>query len=168
MDEARREALKARRAALRDRLALAPINDLVERLAARGCRADVLHPDRCTKVLGELIDVPGQDERILWTLVPTAQVRLWTMDSMRDALAVEAVHACASPGDRIAVIWNPCGPGLAMDVKGIEDCIDLLLDEAPETWIVAAEGGKWLIECSLFDREICWSEDLMRGIGQKV
>ncbi|HEY5723607.1 MAG TPA: hypothetical protein VIT45_14950 [Allosphingosinicella sp.] len=168
MDEDRREALKARRAALCDRLALAPINHLVERLAARGCRAELLLPEDNERVLGELADVPGQDERIIWSLVPTAQVRLWTMDSMRDALAVQAVHACAGPDSRIAAIWNPCQPGLAMPVDGLEDWIDLLLDEATETWIVAAEGGKWLVECAIFDHEICWSTDLMRGIGQKI
>ena len=168
MDEERREALKARRAALRDRLSLAPINGLVERIAARGCRAEILLPEDNWRALGELVDVPAQDERISWSLIPTAQVRLWSTDAMRDALAVEAIHSCTGPGARIAAVWNPCEPGLAIPVAGIGDCIDLLLDEAPETWIVAAEGGTWLIECSVFDGEICWSRDLMRGTGQKV
>ena len=168
MDESRRQALKARRSALRDRLALAPINDLVERLAERGCRAEVLLPGRCTQVLGELPDAPGKDERIDWDHIPTAKVRLWSSNAMRDRIAVKALNTCADPGSRVAIIWNSLEPGLAMSLEEIGDCIDRLLDAAPETWIVAAQGGKWLIECSLFDQEICWSEDLMRGIGQKV
>jgi hypothetical protein len=87
---------------------------------------------------------------------------------MRDSLALEAVHACAEPGSRVAVIWNPVEPGLAMKLEEIEPGIDLLLDAASETWIVAAEGGAWLVECAVFDHEICWSTDLMRGIGQKA
>lgn len=167
MDEKRRAVLKARRAALRDRLELAPINRLVERLAERGCRAEVLMPEENVRTLGELTDVPAGDERIDWDRVPTAKVRLWTTGAMRDALAVEAIRACAEPDGRVAIIWNSFEPGLALDIGRIEDCIDLPLDAAPETWIVAAEGGKWLVECAIFDREICWSEDLMRGIGQK-
>ncbi|HMJ94076.1 MAG TPA: hypothetical protein VK472_08255 [Allosphingosinicella sp.] len=168
MDEERREALKARRAALRDRLALAPINELVEKLAARGCRADVLFPGKCQAILGELIDVPCEDERIDWDRVPTGNVRIWSSGALRDALALKAVGACAAPDERVAAIWNPAGAGLAMTRADLEAGIALLLDEAAETWIVSAAGGKWLVECAIFDHEICWSADLMRGIGQKA
>jgi hypothetical protein len=168
MDEARREALKARRAALHDRRALAPINDLVERLTTRGCRADVIFASQCREALGELIEVPCEDERIDWNRVPTGSVRIWTTGVLRDALALKAVRACAAPNERVAVIWDPGRPGLLMTLEGLEAGIGIILDEAPETWIVAAAKGAWLIECSLFDPEICWSEDLMRGIGQKV
>jgi hypothetical protein len=168
MDEARRAALEARRASLRDRIALAPINDLVERLTAFGCRAEVLFPRQCREALGELLEVPCEDERIDWDRVPTGNVRIWSSGPLRDSLATKAVRACAAPDDRIAVIWNPAGPGLAMTLADLEAGVELILDEAAETWIVSATGGAWLVECAIFDREICWSIDLMRGIGQKT
>ena len=168
MDEGRREALKARRAALRDRLALAPINHLVERLAARGCRAEAIFAGQCREALGELIHVPCEDERIDWNRVPTGNVRIWSSGALRDSLALKAVRACAKPDDRVAAIWDPGRPGLAMSLHDLEAGIALILDDAPETWIVAAAGGAWLVECAIFDHEICWSTDLMRGIGQKA
>jgi hypothetical protein len=168
MDEERREALKARRAALSDRLALAPINELVEKLAARGCRAEVLFAGQCREALGELIDVPCEDERIDWDRVPTGNVRIWSSGALRDSLALKAVRAFAAPDERVAAIWNPAAPGLAMTLADLEAGIALILDEAAETWIVAASGAAWLVECAIFDHEICWSADLMRGIGQKA
>jgi hypothetical protein len=167
MDEARREALEARRAAMRDRLALAPINQLTERLAERGCRAEVLFSGQCREALGELIEVPCADERIDWDRVPTGNVRIWSTGPLRDALALKAVRACAAADERVAAIWNPARPGLAMTLTDLEAGIELILEVEPETWIVAAAGGKWLVECAIFDHEICWSADLMRGIGQR-
>ena len=168
MDEARRDALKTRRAALRDRLALAPINALMERLAANGCRPEILFPNECRAALGELIDAPCRDERIDWSRIVTGHCRSWSSDAERDRLALEAVRACASPGAILAIVWNPTNPGLALPSEEIERAIGILLESATETWIVDRNGSGWLVECAIFGPEICWSLNLMQGIGQSV
>lgn len=127
-------------------------------LCERGVRFSKLVPERCRTALGRLASGPGQDERLLWHWIGNAAGSIWTAKAERDALLGEALAACAAPETPVAVVWHPFRAGLRLRAADLAANAAPVLDATGETvWIVAAEGGPWLIEVAFWDREICWT-----------
>lgn len=162
MDSARRDQLAARRQLAQLRLARgrasATYRALSPLLCQQGARFARLPPVACDAALQGLTDGPGQDERLLWGDVPGARCRPWADAADRNALIAAALAEVAAPATRIAVIWEPTSAGLLIRHQQLRPVIGALFDQLHGTiWLVAANGGPWLIEVSLMDDEICWA-----------
>jgi hypothetical protein len=163
MDEARRARLvetrrlaqlRARRAAESARFrAVAPA------LRAAGVPCSKLVSERCRSALGDLTRGPGEDERLLWAPIGNGTCRRWESSAERDALLREALARCAAPDSKVAVVWHPYEAGLRLRAADLAALVGAILDagRGDTIWIVAADGGPWLIEAAFWDRELCWT-----------
>lgn len=130
-------------------------------LRTKGVRCSKLVPKRCLAALGRLASGPGEDERLLWKPIPNGTCRTWETGAERDSLLAEALADCAAPADRVAVVWHPFRAGLSLAARDLAANAAPILKESGETiWIVAADGGPWLIEASHWDREVCWTLEM--------
>lgn len=167
MDETRRGGLveKRRLAQLRARRAAesATFRSVAPALRKAGVRCSKLVPERCRAALGDLTSGPGEDERLLWAPIAGGICRLWGGAKERDALVREALAACAAPEARVAVVWHPFEAGLSLRAADLARHASAIGGVGGGTiWIVAAEGGRWLIEIAYWDREICWTKAMPR------
>lgn len=114
-------------------------------------------PEQCRRSLGTLADGPGQDERLLWTHLEEGVCRPWADRDERDRLLKDALAACTAPDETVAVIWHTHEAGLRLKSRDLAEHSALILDPHGDTiWIVAAAGGRWLIELAYWDRELCY------------
>lgn len=162
MRPGRRDALNLKREHLQQRLRRADesrtFRALAPELCAIGVRFSKLPPQGCVRALGTLIDGPGQDERLLWAYIAAGQCRSWSTSSERDGILRTALIALSAPADAIAVIWHPAQAGLSIRSDLLQQSLAIVFAGLSETiWLVAANGGKWLIEVSVSDHEICWT-----------
>jgi hypothetical protein len=163
MDEARRAPLveKRRLAQLRARRAAesARFRGVAPALRAAGVRCSKLVPERCRSALGDLTGGPGEDERLLWAPIGNGTCGRWESAAERDSLLREALAACAGAEAKVAVVWHPYEAGLRLRAADLAAHAGAILDagRGDTIWIVAADGGRWLIEVAYWDREICWT-----------
>ncbi|HEY0414191.1 MAG TPA: hypothetical protein VGD66_13735 [Allosphingosinicella sp.] len=163
MDEDRRARLaeKRRLAQLRRARATASaaFRGVAPALRAAGVKCSKLVPARCREALGPLTGGPGEDERLLWAPIPNGTCARWTSAADRDALLREALARCAAPDAKVAVVWHPYEAGLALRAADLAAQASPILDagHGGTIWIVAAQGGPWLIEAAFWDRELCWT-----------
>jgi hypothetical protein len=168
MDEGRRAKLveKRRMAQLRtERQRVATtFRKVAPVLRGLGLHFTRLSPEACRAALGRLTAGPGQDERLLWGPIANGSCRSWESPAERDALLAEALAGCGATGEaRVAVVWHPFQAGLGMRGADLARHPAPLLDPVADTvWIVAAEGGPWLIEVAFWDRELCWTPKMPR------
>jgi hypothetical protein len=164
MDETRRNALLEKRRLLRLRHARRDVSASFRRVACglrrEGVRCAKLMPEACRHALGTLASGPGRDERLDWTVIRNGSCRTWTSDEERNRLVASALAACTRPEARVAVVWSPFSAGLRIGADDLARHADAILDEATEIWIVAADGGPWLIEVSHWDREVCHTRSM--------
>lgn len=132
-------------------------------LCRRGVRFSKLVPERCRSALGRLASGPGQDERLLWGPIGNGVCAWWSSDAERDSLLASALAECAAPGTPVAVVWNPFRAGLRIRSGDLAAHAAAILDPVHETvWIVAADGGAWLVEVAFWDRELCYTKAMPR------
>jgi hypothetical protein len=160
--ERRKRLVEKRRLALlrmERAAASATFRGVAPALCARRVRFSKLVPQGCRTALGRLASGPGRDERLLWAPVPNGSCRAWETAEERDQALREALAACAAPDVRAAVVWHPCTAGLRLASADLARHAAPILDAgAGDTiWIVAADGGPWLIEIAYWDREVCWT-----------
>ena len=131
---------------------------LAPELCALGVRFSRLPPRACVRALGTLVDGPGQDERLLWAEIARGRCQHWSTGDEKNGILRTALKALSSPSDAVAVIWHPVQAGLRIRSGALQQVIGTVFAELSETiWLVAANGGTWLIEVSTSDREICWT-----------
>jgi hypothetical protein len=163
IDEARRARLVETR-----RLAQLRARRTAESARFRGVAAGLraaevpcskLVPERCREALGDLTHGPGEDERLLWPPIPEGTCRRWESAAERDSLARQALAACAAGDSKVAVVWHPYEAGLRLRAADLAVHAGPILDagHGDTIWIVAADGGRWLIEVAFWDREVCWT-----------
>lgn len=163
MDEVRRARLIERRRLAQIRAQRAALSEAFRAVApglrARGVRCAKLMPERCRTALGRLASGPGRDERLLWKPIPNGVCRPWQTERERDSLLAAGLAACAAPETPVAVVWHPCRAGLRLAASALAaNAAEIINASAGDTiWIVAADGGPWLIEIAYWDREICWT-----------
>ncbi len=165
LDQQRRRILEGRRELLKLKVRRADesrtFRAIAPELCALGVRFSKLPPVACVRALGTLIDGPGQDERLLWTEIGGGQCQHWSTGDERDRILRAALVALSSPSEAIAVIWHPVQTGLRIQSGALQQVLGTVFAELSETiWLVAANGGKWLIEVSITDREICWTPNV--------
>jgi hypothetical protein len=132
-------------------------------LCERSLRFSRLAPERCRAALGPLTGGPGQDERLLWAPIANGTCRSWETQAERDALLGEALAGCGAAGEaRVAVIWHPFESGLRIGAGDLARHAGPVLElgGGGTIWVVAAEGGPWLIEMAYWDREVCWTPSM--------
>lgn len=130
-------------------------------LCEHGLRFSKLVPERCREALGTLASGPGRDERLLWGDVPGGTCVRWEDKARRDAHVRRALACCVAPTSSVVVIWHPFQAGLRLRAADLAAHAAPVLDAAGDTiWIVAAEGGPWLIEVVFWDREVCWAPNM--------
>ena len=172
MDEERRQRLEEKRRLAQLRRQRAAVSEAFRRvgrqLCARGVPFAKLMPAAGRDALGPLTSGPGRDERLDWTWIPNGVCTAWHAEAERDALLREALACCARPETRVAVIWHPHQAGLRLRAGDLAAEAGVVLAEAWEaTWIVAAEGGPWLIEVNrLGQREVCFTRSMPLFVGQ--
>lgn len=134
-----------------------------------GVRCSKLTPERCRAALGRLVSGPGRDERLAWNPIPRGICRTWGSDEERDSLLAEALAECTGPETRVAVVWHPFRAGLSIAAGDLAAQASPVLEAGSgETiWIVAAEGGPWLIEVAYWDRELCWTPEMPEWPDQR-
>jgi hypothetical protein len=170
MDEDRRTRLTEKRRLAQLRRERAAVSATFRRVArglcGRGVRFSKLVPERCREALGPLASGPGRDERLLWSPIPNGTCARWQSEAERDALLREALAGCTDSAARVAVIWHPFEAGLTIGAADLAAHAPLVLAESADTiWIVAANGGPWLIELAYWDREVCWTPRMPVFVG---
>lgn len=166
MDEDRRARLVEKRRLALLRMQRAAVSrtfrTAAPALCARGVRFSKLVPQRCLTALGRLASGPGQDERLLWDPIPDGTCRTWQTEQEQDEALREALAVCTVPQAPVAVIWHPCAAGLRLSAADLARHPAPVLEagEGETIWIVAADGGPWLIELAYWDREVCWTPEM--------
>tara|TARA_R110002124_G_scaffold165121_2_gene332501 strand:- start:33478 stop:34047 length:570 start_codon:yes stop_codon:yes gene_type:complete len=133
-------------------------------LRTAGIRFSRLSPAAVSEALGPLSSLPGRDERIDWSLVERANCLTWSDANDRDAMFRTALEACAAASERVAVIWHTHMSGMRITAADLADHAPMILDLGSEIWVCRADNSPWLIECSRWDREICYGQFLPDGI----
>lgn len=163
MEEAQRARLIERRrlAQLRRERAAASaaFRGVAPLLCERGVRFSKLVPERCRAALGTLASGPGRDERLLWGPTADGTCRGWETEAERNALLRRALAGCTGAETKVAVVWHPFRAGLRIAAAALAVHAGPVLEAGAgdTTWIVAADGGPWLIEVAWWDWEICWA-----------
>ncbi|HEY0113356.1 MAG TPA: hypothetical protein VGB59_09435 [Allosphingosinicella sp.] len=132
-------------------------------LCESGVRFSKLVPERCREALGSLASGPGQDERLLWAPIPNGICERWGSKAERDDLLRRALARCAAKAEtKVAVVWHPFEAGLRLSAGDLALHAGPILDagDGGTIWIVAADGGSWLIETAYWDRELCWTPNM--------
>jgi hypothetical protein len=166
MDEPRRARLVEKRRLAQLRARRAAVSAVFRRVApglrAAGTRCSKLVPERCLTALGDLTSGPGEDERLLWAPIGNGTCPRWESAAERDWRLREALADCTGPEARVAVLWHPYEAGLSLRAADLARHAGPILDAGGggTTWIVAADGGRWLIEVAYWDRELCWTPDM--------
>ena len=159
MDDSRRSRLLEKRKLLHLRLARQGFSTSFRRVAFAlrrdGVRCSKLSPAACRRAIGTLAGGPGQDNRLDWAPIRNGTCRTWSDEEERDRLVARALAACTTWESHVAVVWSPFSAGLRLRAEDLARHAGAILEEATETWIVAADGGPWLIEVSYWDREVC-------------
>ena len=162
MDASARDRLLQRRRLLQlrhERQELSrQFRELAPRLCADGLRFSTSMPASSRRHLGRLSTVPARDERVDWVLVPEGECHAWTDAAECAALLARAFHACGVAGNApVLVVFHTAEAALAIGAADLCAAWPGLHDALyASVWIVPRNGGGWLVEASLMDREVCW------------